>query len=182
MFVEREIRSLHLLHGLSARTMKAVVPMFDLLELPVAKCSIFEEGDPGDAFYILTSGSVAVQKGDPAITLAVLRSGGGRTYAGVEGGCFFGEMALIDGAARMARCGGLLSSDCTYCGSTYHDYTYYVLLTADYLLYQRAHAGSGEDARAARSQLPQLSRSRARLSAAAQEDPAGAQERPLYPG
>ena len=103
MFVEREIRSLHLLHGLSARTMKAVVPMFELLELPVAKGSIFEEGDPGDAFYILVSGSVAVQKGDPAITLAVLRSGGGRTYAGVDGGCFFGEMALIDGAARMAR-------------------------------------------------------------------------------
>lgn len=102
MFVEREIRSLHLLRGLAARTLHAVVPMFELEELPVAKCSIFEEGDPGDAFYILVSGSVAVQKGDPAITLAILRSGGGRTYAGVDGGCFFGEMALIDGKPRMA--------------------------------------------------------------------------------
>ena len=166
MFVEREIRSLHLLRGLAARTLHAVVPMFELEELPVscrlglesgsglglglgcelpvscqsqcltpelcphqvAKCSIFEEGDPGDAFYILVSGSVAVQKGDPAITLAILRSGGGRTYAGVDGGCFFGEMALIDGKPRMARCGHSLSLHDTYYGYTYHGYTDYLHL------------------------------------------------------
>ena len=40
MFVENEIRSLHLLQGLSQDMLHAVVPMFELLELPVAQRSV----------------------------------------------------------------------------------------------------------------------------------------------
>ena len=48
--------------------------MFELLELPVAGVAVFIEGDPGDAFYILVSGSVAVQQG--GVELAQLHSEG----------------------------------------------------------------------------------------------------------
>ena len=73
--------------------------MFELLELPVAGVAVFIEGDPGDAFYILVSGSVAVQQG--GVELAQLHSEGkGRSAR--EDGCFFGEMSLIDAKPRIA--------------------------------------------------------------------------------
>ncbi len=98
-FVEREIRSLHMLRGVPTATLQAAVPMFELLEVPEGGKAVFEEGDPGDALYILVSGSVAMQKG--TMTLAVLRADGlGSSER--NGGCFFGEMALIDGKPRMA--------------------------------------------------------------------------------
>ncbi len=55
---------------------------------------IFDEGEVGDACYLVTSGEVEIRKGvhgDAPATLAVLRQGD-----------IFGEMALCGGDRRMA--------------------------------------------------------------------------------
>jgi CRP-like cAMP-binding protein len=56
---------------------------------------IFHEGDPGDALFIVASGTVKIllpseDGGEPAILTAI------------EPGGFFGELALLDGAPRSA--------------------------------------------------------------------------------
>ena len=48
---------------------------------------IFTEGDPGDAMYLLTAGSVALSKGDEVVT-------------SVSAPAEFGELALIDDSPR----------------------------------------------------------------------------------
>lgn len=55
--------------------------------------TIFAEGDPGDAMYIVESGSVGIVKTveGEKVKLATLSAGG-----------LFGEMAVIDGSKRMA--------------------------------------------------------------------------------
>lgn len=84
------------------------VPLFSELSTPelehVAQVAIprdfpgdtrvFHEGDPGDACYIVRSGSCRVTREHPdgrAITLATLGSGS-----------IFGELAMLDGEARSA--------------------------------------------------------------------------------
>jgi CRP-like cAMP-binding protein len=54
---------------------------------------VFEQGSHGDAFYVICEGSVRV-----------FRQDGGRRkdIANLSSGAFFGEMALLSGAARMA--------------------------------------------------------------------------------
>jgi CRP/FNR family transcriptional regulator, cyclic AMP receptor protein len=55
---------------------------------------LFHQGDPGDALFVVTSGAVKIslpsEEGDEAI-IATVRTGE-----------FFGELALLDGAARSA--------------------------------------------------------------------------------
>ncbi len=62
---------------------------------------LFEEGDPGNAAYIVESGSIGIQK-----TVE------GRTFrlATLRPGELFGEMAIIDGSPRMASAVALESS------------------------------------------------------------------------
>lgn len=55
--------------------------------------TIFFEGDPGDAMFIVETGSVGIVK-------AV--EGGSIRLATLGGGELFGEMAIIDGGKRMA--------------------------------------------------------------------------------
>jgi CRP/FNR family transcriptional regulator, cyclic AMP receptor protein len=55
-----------------------------------AKEPIVTAGDPGDAFYVILSGS------------AKIRRGRGRAAAEIGPGSYFGEMALVDGAPRSA--------------------------------------------------------------------------------
>ncbi len=56
--------------------------------------TIFSEGDPGDAAYIIASGSVEICKGS--------ERGGELVLALRKQGSMIGEMALIDQAPRMA--------------------------------------------------------------------------------
>ncbi|HEX8702266.1 MAG TPA: cyclic nucleotide-binding domain-containing protein [Myxococcaceae bacterium] len=54
---------------------------------------VFEQGSHGDAFYVICEGSVRVFRED---------SGRRKEIATLSSGAFFGEMALLSGAARMA--------------------------------------------------------------------------------
>ena len=96
-FVEGELKAMTLFREIPTRLMKAIVPLFGLEEHSTSNSSVFEEGDAGDKFYILLHGQVAVVKGD--LTLAVLDSHAQDVH---DGHPFFGEMALLDGAPRMA--------------------------------------------------------------------------------
>ena len=96
-FVEGELKAMTLFREIPTRLMKAIVPLFGLEEHSTSNSSVFEEGDAGDKFYILLHGQVAVVKGD--LTLAVLDSHAQDVH---DGHPFFGEMALLDSAPRMA--------------------------------------------------------------------------------
>ena len=55
-----------------------------------ARAPIVNEGDPGEAFYVILSGRAKVQRGRR------------RATADIGPGAYFGEMALVDGAPRSA--------------------------------------------------------------------------------
>ena len=59
-----------------------------------AKSVIFEEGDPGDAAYMIRSGRVEIRKG--------AQSSNPQTLAELEKGNVVGELALFDDRPRMA--------------------------------------------------------------------------------
>src|SRR5882672_1758785 len=70
---------------------------------------IFHAGDPGDALFIVARGSVKItvtaeDGAEPAI------------LATIEPGGFFGELALLDGAARSASAAALGSVDALILG------------------------------------------------------------------
>ena len=56
---------------------------------------IFEEGEPGDAAYLIARGQVEIRKG--------MKSSNPQTLAVLTKGDIFGEMALFDDSPRMAE-------------------------------------------------------------------------------
>jgi len=66
---------------------------FDRIALPTDR-RLFEQGDDGDGWYIILSGVIAITREDDDIPPQVLDH--------LEPPETFGEMALIDGAPRMA--------------------------------------------------------------------------------
>lgn len=78
--------------------MSEVVPLFELEEKP-KNATVFDEGSAGDKFYILLHGRLRVFKGD--VQLAVLDAQS-HDEMSLNGYPFFGEMALMDAAPRMA--------------------------------------------------------------------------------
>jgi CRP/FNR family cyclic AMP-dependent transcriptional regulator len=70
-----------------------VVRIMEIQRLQVGE-EIFREGDPGDSWYVIFEGQVEV---------TVLRASGTERQAAVlDSGASFGEMAMLDGAARSA--------------------------------------------------------------------------------
>ena len=96
------LQGLSVFRGLTPRTLHAIAPLFEIRELIGGK-SVFEEGDAGDAFFILVSGTVVVRKGE--IVLATLKAEEGVTTKltkELDANPFFGEMAILDAATRSA--------------------------------------------------------------------------------
>lgn len=82
------LRRSHLLQGMSDRALEAIGELMDDVRFRRGEV-IVREGDVGDAFYLITSGSAQVdQNGSHLRTLA--------------DGDFFGEISLIDGQPRTA--------------------------------------------------------------------------------
>ena len=72
---------------------------------------LFEEGQPGDAWYVLFEGVVEVVKSTT--------DEGERVLAVVESKGCFGEMAILDGSPRSATVRAVSArSSCTSCGAT----------------------------------------------------------------
>jgi len=76
---------------LSPAEIRDLLSCLEVREFP-AEATVIREGDPGDAFYILRSGSVKVVK----------ESDGGKVVNQLKAGDVFGELALLTGQPRAA--------------------------------------------------------------------------------
>lgn len=86
------LRSCRLFAGLPARDIRIVQGFLHSRQYQAGEV-IFDEGEEGQALYILISGQVAIcRQGAENAPIAML-----------EPGAFFGEMALIDDAPRVAQ-------------------------------------------------------------------------------
>ncbi|MEX1207885.1 MAG: cyclic nucleotide-binding domain-containing protein [Acidimicrobiia bacterium] len=77
-----------LFHGLSAKEMARVARVAEEVSLPAGSV-IAEEGQPGDAIYLLADGAALVRRN-------------GKKIASLGTGDFFGEMSLLDEGPRSA--------------------------------------------------------------------------------
>lgn len=90
------LKKIPLLQGLTEEQHKTIVDHIKMEYFP-ANHTIFQKGDAGNALYLIKSGQVKIADGEKE--LAVLGEGD-----------FFGEMALLESAARMASAEAM--SDC----------------------------------------------------------------------
>lgn len=91
--LSRFLRDLDLLADLRDGDIDRLLPHLDLVRASAGQ-GIFAEGATGSALYILLDGTVSIQRDTPA--------GPPHELALLEAGECFGEMALLDGAPRMA--------------------------------------------------------------------------------
>ena len=87
------LSAIDMFSGLPATHLRRVVDI-GLEEQYKSSATIFAEGSPGDKFYLIVEGAVRISRIVPGMgeeALAVLRPG-----------AYFGEMSLIDDAARSA--------------------------------------------------------------------------------
>jgi trk system potassium uptake protein TrkA len=84
------LRKVDFLTSLNEEEVEMVARGAEHLQKP-AGADIFKRGDPGECFYVVLSGEVA------------LRSDGGEVLETVRAGGFFGELALLTGEPRAAN-------------------------------------------------------------------------------
>jgi type IV pilus assembly protein PilB len=70
---------------------------------------VFREGEPGDAMYVIRQGTVSVLTSEPEVGLTF-------EIARLRSGQVFGEMAVIDGAARSATVKAIEPTHCLFLG------------------------------------------------------------------
>ncbi|MFT7688175.1 MAG: NNP family nitrate/nitrite transporter-like MFS transporter [Candidatus Azotimanducaceae bacterium] len=96
--VETLLKGLPFFHDLSHEELHAVAQIGEFTSMEVGEL-VFEQGDPGDALYVLIKGRVEIfliAEDDKRIDLAELADGS-----------YFGDLALIDGQPRSASVGTL---------------------------------------------------------------------------
>lgn len=101
--VEELLQGLPFFHDLTHEALHAVATIGDFQSIP-AGAIIFEQGDPGDALYVLITGKVKLflnSEEEKRIELAEL-----------DDGAYFGDLALIDGQVRSA--GAETAKDCEF--------------------------------------------------------------------
>jgi CRP-like cAMP-binding protein len=83
------LRNVPLFSRCTGRELRIVARHAEAIHLPAGSV-LFEEGDTGDAFYVVLEGTADVRRGS------------GRRLNSVGPGGWFGELALLDAAPRSA--------------------------------------------------------------------------------
>ncbi len=83
-----------LLKGIGPAVLNEIAPRLEILDLTDGTI-VFDEGQPGDALYLIASGSVKISK--------LGRGGQQETLTFLHENDYFGEMALVDSAPRSAQ-------------------------------------------------------------------------------
>ena len=96
------LRELPLMKGVGADTLAELIRWFATEEFAADRV-IFEEGDAGNAFYVLARGTVEVLR---------KQDGGARRLAKLSQGDYFGEMALLSNQPRNATIRSLTPCVC----------------------------------------------------------------------
>ncbi len=89
------LRCCSLFYSLSDESLKELIPAFEDITLTDGQY-LFEEGVPGDAFYIVMGGGVRLTKN--------LGESNSLTVAELGTGDVFGEMSLLSNASRSTAC------------------------------------------------------------------------------
>jgi CRP-like cAMP-binding protein len=90
----RMLRQVEFFAPLTIKQVEQVLPHIRLYSYEKGE-TIFKQGDPGDAFYIVYTGSVSIKVKTGFFSFA-------KTVAMTHPGGFFGEMALVSDHARNA--------------------------------------------------------------------------------
>ena len=91
-----------LFSGLSDRALQEIILIMDRVSVQQGK-AVFEEGQPGDALYLILSGEVRISKDIPGV--------GEEALAFLPEGACFGEMALIEDRVQRSA-SAIAQADC----------------------------------------------------------------------
>jgi CRP-like cAMP-binding protein len=89
------LRCCSLFYNLEDESLKAMISSFEMVELPKGGY-LFDQGDHGEAFYIIMSGNVVLSRKN--------KDGSKLKVAELGTGDVFGEMSLINNAPRSTDC------------------------------------------------------------------------------
>ena len=106
------LKDVELFRNLSDRVLQEILVLMTTHDYQRGQ-TIFAEGDPGDALYLILEGEVRISKNIPGV--------GEEALAFLPDGSCFGEMALMEG--RMARSASAIAQkDCEIARLTQRDF------------------------------------------------------------